>query len=149
MVKFMRARGREPPRSTTRRLEFTIQSCWGPGSTGSACGPCGLQGPVGSQPPLDPLAWATMAAVDCLDAVIAGFLCIARALPENCPRWSSHFCSRQHGQASTGVHHGKGRYADVSRTPAVIVRVSENKRVTPIRGRTEVTHDVAPPSSSA
>jgi len=90
MVKPLRVLDREPLRSTSRRLGFTIESIsWGPGARLSGptrVPPCRPQDPIDGHLPLGLLAPSATLAVVCVnDPVTSGFTGTTRPLSEACP----------------------------------------------------------------
>jgi len=88
MVKFLRVLGREPLRSASRCLGFTIVRYWGLGarlSAGPAPVPRRPQDPIDDPRSLNLLASvAPLATVYPRDAVTAGSTCTTRSLSEGC-----------------------------------------------------------------
>jgi hypothetical protein len=134
MTNFLRRRGCEPPRSATRRLEFVINHCWGPGGravAGLTCRPRCLQNPSHGHLPFALLAWVW------LMAIVMGVLGLARAFAEDC-LWHHQSVGRvrrcggrrrsrrrvKRGPVKPGGHALCGIPATSS--------VSENERIAPI-----------------
>jgi len=119
VVNFVRDRGREHPRSASRHLGFTINSCKGPVSgllVGLTCGPGHLQDPI--PPLLDPPGRAgSISVISYFGEAIVGFFCTARTLPKNCPRKFRHVRVRD-VLAGTGTRHAEVNCARFGR-PAV------------------------------
>ena len=130
----MCSRGREHPRSASRRLGFTINSFWGLAGrllTGPTCGPCRFQDPCPPHLLLDPSGRAA-----CI---------VILTLLELSPHGCRHACSGGYCLARTRFYQANGRCVELGQPPAKITaNVSDGGRVTPIGGSRakEETHDM-------
>ena len=125
MVNFVHDRGREHPRSASRRLGFAIDSHRDLGGrllAGPTCGPRCIQDPVRARPPLDPPGRAAFISVlSWFGGVTASFFCIARTLLEKGPRQFRNVRARHHVLARTNIRDAEGDRAGFGRLAITIV----------------------------